>query len=51
MKQPLQISFRDIPLSDVVEARIREKTAGLDRSYDQIMTCRIMIEAPHSHHH
>lgn len=51
MKQPLQINFRDIPPSEAVEARVREKAAGLDKFYDQIMTCRVMIEAPHGHHH
>ncbi len=51
MKQPLQINFRDIPQSDAVEAKVREKAAKLDEFYDQIMTCRVMVEAPHTHHH
>ena len=51
MKQPLQINFRDIPPSDAVEARIREKAAKLDEFYDHIMTCSVMVEAPHTHHH
>ena len=51
MQQPLQINFRDIPQSDAVEARVREKAGKLDKFYDQIMTCRVMVEAPHSHHH
>ena len=51
MRQPLQINFRDIPQSDAIEARVREKAAGLDKFYEQIMTCRVMIEAPHGHHH
>jgi len=51
MKQPLQINFRDIPPSDAVEAKVREKAAKLDKFYDQIMTCSVMIEAPHGHHH
>lgn len=51
MKQPLQITFRDIPRSDAVEAKIREKAAKLDVFYDQIMACQVVIEAPHGHHH
>jgi ribosomal subunit interface protein len=51
MRQPLQINFRDIPQSDAVEARVREKAEKLDRFYDKIMTCSVMVEAPHGHHH
>ena len=51
MKQPLQITFRDIPRSDAVEAKIREKAAKLDEFYDQIMACHVVIAAPHGHHH
>jgi len=51
MRQPLQINFRDIPQSDAVEARVREKAGKLDKFYDQIMSCSVMIEAPHTHHH
>jgi G:T/U-mismatch repair DNA glycosylase len=48
MKQPLQINFRDIPPSEAVEARVREKAAGLDKFYDQIMSCRVMIKATYT---
>ncbi|USF89091.1 HPF/RaiA family ribosome-associated protein [Candidatus Endoriftia persephone] len=51
MKIPLQVTFRDIPHSDALEADIREKAAKLEEYYDQIMSCRIMIESPHGHHH
>jgi ribosomal subunit interface protein len=37
--------------SDAIEARIREKAAKLDRFYDHVMSCRVMVEAPHGHHH
>lgn len=49
MKLPLEITFRDIPKSDFVEANIREKAAKLDTFYDHIMACRVIVEAPHSH--
>ena len=51
MKQPLQIHFRDIPPSDAVEARIREKAEKLNEFYEHIMTCRVTVAAPHGHHH
>jgi ribosomal subunit interface protein len=51
MKIPLQITFRDMESSAAVEANIREKAGRLEQFYDQIMSCRVMVEAPHSHHH
>jgi ribosomal subunit interface protein len=51
MQQSLQITFRDIPHSDAVEAAIREKAEKLDQFFERIMACRVMVEAPHSHHH
>lgn len=50
MKQPLQVNFRDIPPSDAVEVKIREKVAKLDEFYDRIMACKVMVEVPHGHH-
>ena len=51
MKQPLEITFRDIPPSEALEADIRDKAAKLDQIYDRIMSCRVVVEAPHGHHH
>jgi ribosomal subunit interface protein len=51
MQQPLQITFRDIPHSDAVEAAIREKAEKLDQFFEKIMSCRVMIESPHTHQH
>jgi ribosomal subunit interface protein len=51
MQVPLQITFRDMEPSAAVEAKIREKAAKLDRYYPRIMGCRVLIEAPHRHHH
>ncbi|MDH5484489.1 MAG: HPF/RaiA family ribosome-associated protein [Gammaproteobacteria bacterium] len=50
MKQPLEIVFRDMPASEFVEEKIREKAAMLDKFYDRIMSCRVVIELPHAHH-
>jgi ribosomal subunit interface protein len=51
MQIPLQITFRGIPHSDAVEAKIREKTSKLDRFHTHIIGCRIAVEAEHQSHH
>lgn len=51
MRIPLQVSFRNMDPSEVMEARIREKAGKLDQYFDQIMSCRVTVEAPHRHHH
>jgi len=50
MQLPLQITARDISLSEVVEADIREKAAKLDSLYDKIVRCRVILEGPVQHH-
>ena len=50
MKLPLQVTFRNMDPSDAMESNIRERAEKLDRFYDQIMSCRIMVEASHKHH-
>lgn len=50
MKQPLEITFRDMPRSEAVEAKVQEKADKLDEFYDHIMACHVVIEAPHKHH-
>jgi len=47
MKVPLQITFRDVPRSTEIEERIRAKAAKLDRFYDRITGCRVVVDAPH----
>ena len=51
MDIPLKITFRDMAPSPAIEANIREKAAKLDSLYDRIMSCRVIVEAPHRHHH
>lgn len=51
MKLPLQITLRDIPQSGAVEDTIRKKAEKLEQFCDDIMSCRILVEAPHRHHH
>jgi ribosomal subunit interface protein len=51
MQLPLQIAFRNIDPSEAVEAYVRERAEKLDKFYDRIMACRVVIEVPHKHHH
>lgn len=47
----IQITFHQIEHSDAVESRIREKIAKLEKFSDQIISCRVVVESPHRHHH
>jgi cold shock CspA family protein len=48
---PLQVTFRNMAPSEAIENNIREKAAKLDSFYNRIMSCRVVVEAPHRHHH
>jgi ribosome-associated translation inhibitor RaiA/cold shock CspA family protein len=51
MQLPVQITFRNVPRSNAVEAKIRERASKLDTYYDRITGCHVTVEAPHRHHH
>lgn len=40
-----------MPPSEAIENNIRDKAAKLNGFYDKIMGCRVLLEAPHRHHH
>ncbi len=50
MRTELQVTFRGIPHSDAVEAKIRERASRLDRFYQNITGCHVVVESPHNHH-
>lgn len=50
MQTPVQITFRNLDASPTVEAKIRERVAELERFYDRITSCRVVVEAPNRHH-
>lgn len=50
MKLPLEITFRNVVRTPEMEEKIRAKAAKLDRFYDRITGCRVVVEAPHKHH-
>jgi ribosome-associated translation inhibitor RaiA len=37
--------------SPAIEARIREKAAKLEHFHDRIVGCKVVVGAPHRHHH
>lgn len=49
MKLPLQISSRKVELSDSIINVIKQKAEKLETFTDQIIGCRVMVEAPHRH--
>jgi len=45
MQIPLQITFRQMAPSPAVEAHIRKRADALERYFDRIMGCRVVVEA------
>lgn len=48
---PVQITFHNIPPSEAVEAKIRSLVDKLEHFYNRITSCRVVVDAPHRHHH
>ena len=46
MELPLQITFRHMDTSDAVAA-VRERAEELERFFDRIMSCRVVVECRH----
>jgi ribosomal subunit interface protein len=49
MDLPLQITARDIGLTDAIKTEIAERAEKLDKFYDRIMRCKVMVECPKRH--
>jgi ribosomal subunit interface protein len=50
MQTPLQIAFHNLECSEAVRKLIEDKVAWLERSYDRVTGCRVVVEAPHRRH-
>ena len=46
----LSIHFLDMPASEAVEAKIRERAEHLERFSGEIQKCEVRVESPHGHH-
>lgn len=51
MQIPLQITYRSMEASEAIDAYIRERAAKLDGCCENMVSCRVVVEAPHKHHH
>lgn len=51
MPIPLQVTFRKMLPSPFVRERIRERADKLAQFHHRITGCRVVVEAPHRHHH
>lgn len=51
MQIPVQITFRNMDPSPAVEAKIRAQAEHLERFDAAIMSCRVVVELQHRHHH
>lgn len=49
MEQPVQITFHDVEATDAIKSAIEERVGHLERFYDKIASCRVVIESPHRH--
>ena len=50
MPIPMQITFRNMDPSDTVRARIEQEATKLSQMNNRLMSCRVVVEAPHRQH-
>lgn len=51
MQIPINITFRDLPVSEALKADIEDKAAKLEQFVEQIISCHVVVELHHKHHH
>lgn len=51
MQRPLEIVFRNLDPSPAVDAKIRERVEKLEQYHANIISCRVVVETHHKHHH
>ena len=50
MQLPLQIAFRNLEPSRVIEDEIEDRLEWLEECCGDILSCRVVVEVPHRHH-
>lgn len=50
MQVPLQLTFRNMDSSDALESEIQRRIDKLEKHYPDIISCRVVVEAPLKHH-
>jgi ribosome-associated translation inhibitor RaiA len=51
MQEPLRIAFRNMEPPVGAEEQVRERAAELERFFDRIIACGVVVEARHRRHH
>jgi len=51
MTIPLELCFRHMDPLETLEQAVRSKTEKLDRFSKHIIAFKVVVEAPHKHHH
>lgn len=51
MNTPLEITFKGLDRSAVIERKITEKAAKLEKVFDRMTHCRVVVAAPNKHAH
>lgn len=49
MDIPLQITFHNIKKSEALEKKIRERVNKLEKFFNHIISCRVVVDIPHKH--
>jgi ribosomal subunit interface protein len=49
MQTPLRITYRNVDQSDAIDSRIRQRVDRLERLYDRITSCHVVVDKPHRH--
>jgi|SRR6185437_4117240 len=50
MDIPLELAFHNLTPSDAMKAVVKQEIRRLERHYDHIIGCRVVIEMPHKRH-
>jgi ribosome-associated translation inhibitor RaiA len=50
MQTPIQLTFRSMPRSEDLDAHIRLRAVELERLFDRIISCHVIIEMTGRHH-
>jgi cold shock CspA family protein/ribosome-associated translation inhibitor RaiA len=51
MQEPLRIAFRNMEPPIGAEDQVRDRAAELERFFDRIIACSVVVEADHRRHH
>ena len=50
MQTQLKITLQNLPHSDALDEKIREKVAKLEGTFSRLTGCHVVVSKPHRHH-